>query len=202
MRYRSMAVIAALAFVSSPLSATTLPPIQSEDTSELPQAKYVVVPPMFCENAAQPNGFGKFADAHVAERGNLIVPPQKYGPIFAAAMRGYRLPTTDDGIYSVAFQGMDEDNVVFEIRAYKAGSLEKPVVSWEESFPLEQETIKLHALSVAITSATHNDIHYTVKIAIPASEQADDYTQYDNVARKVNLCNSPDYDRGPIRPVR
>ncbi|MCK4205096.1 hypothetical protein J3U99_09990 [Brucella pituitosa] len=94
--------------------------------------------------------------------GNPIIPPRDYG-------KGLQLPDTNDyspdesgTIYDIAFLGIENGEMQFEIRGYSIADLNSPATGQTSSFPQDQKTIEIRDIVIEIEEVTDGSLTYKI----------------------------------------
>jgi hypothetical protein len=105
-----------------------------------------------------------FGTTQTVRRGEPLVPPRDYH-------KGTQVPRSADYdadtvgvIYDVAFQGLADGEVRFEVRGYSGDDMVHPGSGQTESVPIGAKTITIRDLSIAIVKATSDAVTYRVAI--------------------------------------
>lgn len=105
-----------------------------------------------------------FGTRQSIEAGQPLVPPRDYA-------KGTDIPKAEDyppassgDVYDVTFEGLEQGQLVFEVRGYDADDLIHPASGQTERFPAELKTVNIRDLAFDIQRATSEEIVYRVKV--------------------------------------
>lgn len=94
--------------------------------------------------------------------GNPIIPPRDYG-------KGLQLPDTNDyspdesgTIYDIAFLGIENREMQFEIRGYSIADLNSPATGQTLSFPQDQKNIEIRNIVIEIEEVLEGSLTYKI----------------------------------------
>lgn len=94
--------------------------------------------------------------------GNPIIPPRDYG-------KGLQLPDTNEyspdesgTIYDIAFLGIENGEMQFEVRGYSIADLNSPATGQTSSFPQDQKTIEIRDIVIEIEEVTDGSLTYKI----------------------------------------
>ncbi|MBO1040283.1 hypothetical protein [Brucella pituitosa] len=94
--------------------------------------------------------------------GNPIIPPRDYG-------KGLQLPDTNEyspdesgTIYDIAFLGIENGEMQFEIRGYSIADLNSPATGQTSSFPQDQKTVEIRDIVIEIEEVTNGSLTYKI----------------------------------------
>ncbi len=94
--------------------------------------------------------------------GNPIIPPRDYG-------KGLQLPDTNEyspdesgTIYDIAFLGIENGEMQFEVRGYSIADLSSPATGQTSSFPQDQKTIEIRDIVIEIEEVTDGSLTYKI----------------------------------------
>ena len=94
--------------------------------------------------------------------GNPIIPPRDYG-------KGLQLPDTNDyspdesgTIYDIAFLGIENGEMQFEVRGYSIADLSSPATGQTSSFPQDQKTVEIRDIVIVIEEVTDGSLTYKI----------------------------------------
>lgn len=117
--------------------------------------------PVVRSTAAGPETFGT---RQSIKRGQPLVPPRDYA-------KGTDIPKVEDyppsssgQVYDVTFEGLEQGQMVFEVRGYDADDLIHPASGQMERFPVALKTITIRDLALQIEKATPEAISYRVTV--------------------------------------
>lgn len=117
--------------------------------------------PVIRSTAPPPATFGTVQTVAV---GQPIVPPRDYS-------RGAQIPDPADypaievgRIYDIAFQGIKDGEIQFEIRGYSIDDLVHPGSGQTDTLPLRQRSITIRDIEITIRKATPDQLTYSVAI--------------------------------------
>ncbi len=117
--------------------------------------------PVIRSTAPPPATFGTVQTVAV---GQPIVPPRDYS-------RGTQTPDPADypaievgRIYDIAFQGIKDGEIQFEIRGYSIDDLVHPGSGQTDTLPLGQRSITIRDLAITIRKTTPDQLTYSVAI--------------------------------------
>lgn len=117
--------------------------------------------PILRSTAPAPTTFGT---TQTVRRGDPLVPPRDYH-------KGAQVPRSADYdadtvgvIYDVAYLGVVDGEIRFEVRGYSGDDLVHPGSGQIESMPIGAKTINIRDLSIAIVKATSDAVTYRVAI--------------------------------------
>lgn len=101
-----------------------------------------------------------FGTTQTVRRGEPLVPPRDYH-------KGTQVPRSADydvdtvgTIYDVAYQGVADGEIRFEVRGYSGDDMVHPGSGQTESVPLGAKTIAIRDLFIAIVKATSDAVTY------------------------------------------
>ncbi|MEN3748950.1 hypothetical protein TPR58_17375 [Sphingomonas sp. HF-S3] len=120
--------------------------------------------PVIRSNAPPPATFGTVQTVAV---GQPLVPPRDYS-------RGAQIPDPADypaievgRIYDIAFQGIKDGEIRFEIRGYSIDDLVHPGSGQTETLPLGQPGIAIRDIEITIRKASPDRLTYSVAVRKP-----------------------------------
>ncbi|MGC0054373.1 hypothetical protein ACNSPG_15160 [Brucella pituitosa] len=94
--------------------------------------------------------------------GNPIIPPRDYG-------KGLQLPDTNEyspdesgTIYDIAFLGIENGEMQFEVRGYSIADLSSPATEQTSSFPQDQKTVEIRDIVIEIEEVTDGSLTYKI----------------------------------------
>lgn len=94
--------------------------------------------------------------------GNPIIPPRDYG-------KGLQLPDTNEyspdesgTIYDIAFLGIENGEMQFEVRGYSIADLSSPATGQTSSFPQDQKTVEIRDIVIEIEEVTDGSLTYKI----------------------------------------
>ena len=94
--------------------------------------------------------------------GNPIVPPRDYS-------KGLQRPKTEDynpiesgTIYDIAFLGIENGEVQFEVRGYSIEDLDHPATGQTSAFPQEQKSVEIRDIVIEIEDVQEGSLTYKI----------------------------------------
>lgn len=94
--------------------------------------------------------------------GNPIVPPRDYS-------KGLQRPKTEDynpiesgTIYDIAFLGIENGEVQFEVRGYSIEDLDHPATGQTLAFPQEQKSVEIRDIVIEIEDVQEGSVTYKI----------------------------------------
>ncbi len=117
--------------------------------------------PILRSTAPDPLTFGT---TQTVRRGEPLVPPRDYHKGTQVPRSANYDADTVGTIYDVAYQGVADGEIRFEVRGYSGDDMVHPGSGQTESVPLGVEAITIRDLSVKIVKATSEAITYRVAI--------------------------------------
>ncbi|WP_235901721.1 hypothetical protein [Ochrobactrum quorumnocens] len=107
-------------------------------------------------------GTDTFGRSQFILSGNPIVPPRDYA-------KGLGVPDTDDyspdesgTIYDIAFLGIENGEMQFEVRGYSIADLNSPATGQTSHFPQDQKTVEIRDIVIEIEEVTEGSLTYTI----------------------------------------
>lgn len=129
--------------------------------------------PILRSTAPEPRTFGT---TQTVRRGEPLVPPRDY-------YKGAQVPRSADYdadtvgvIYDVAYEGLADGEIRFEVRGYSGDDMVHPGSGQTESVPIGATTITIRDLSIAIVKATSNAVTYRAAIETMPSQDVEPCT--------------------------
>lgn len=118
-------------------------------------------------------GVATFGSVQTVPTGMPIVPPRAW-----ATGPGIPLAADHDSnvsgiIYDIAYQGLRDGEIQFEVRGYSIDDMIHPASGQTESFPLSSRKVNVRDIAITIQSATAEAITYRVAIEREALPEAD-----------------------------
>ncbi len=117
--------------------------------------------PILRSTAPDPRTFGTTQTVRIGEP---LVPPRDYH-------KGTQVPRSADYdadtvgvVYDVAYQGLADGEIRFEVRGYSGDDMVHPGSGQTESVPIGAKTITIRDLSIAIVKATSDAVTYRVAL--------------------------------------
>jgi len=132
--------------------------------------------PILRSTAPDPRTFGT---VQTVRRGEPLVPPRDYNKGTQVPRSAEYDADTVGTIYDVAYQGMADGEIRFEVRGYSGDDMVHPGSGQTESTTVGTKTANIRDLSITILKATSEAITYRVAIDKTPS-------------RDVEMCTGPD----------
>jgi hypothetical protein len=105
-----------------------------------------------------------FGTRQSIKAGRPLVPPRDYAKGTDIPKAEDYPPSTAGPVYDVTFEGLEQGQIVFEVRGYDADDLIHPASGQTERFPAERKTINIRDLALEIDKVTPEAITYRVKV--------------------------------------
>ena len=106
-----------------------------------------------------------FGQTQYVLAGEPIVPPRDYS-------KGIEIPQPQDydpiesgKIYDVAFVGIQDGKIQFEVRGYSIADLDHPDTGQTIEFPADQKTIVIRDLTIEVDEVMPNSLTYAVQLS-------------------------------------
>ncbi len=117
--------------------------------------------PILRSSAPDPRTFGT---TQTVRRGEPLVPPRDYHKGTQVPRSADYDPDTVGTIYDVAYQGLADGEIRFEVRGYSGDDMVHPGSGQTESTPIGTKTTNIRDLSIVIVKATPEALTYRVAI--------------------------------------
>jgi hypothetical protein len=117
--------------------------------------------PVVRSAAAGPETFGT---RQSIKAGQPLVPPRDYAKGTDIPKAEDYPPSSSGEVYDVTFEGLEQGQMVFEVRGYDADDLIHPASGQTERFPAALKTITIRDLALQIEKVTPEAITYRVTV--------------------------------------
>ena len=109
-------------------------------------------------------GIESFGQSQHVATGDPIVPPRDYARSSDQPDPRNYDPNEAGRIYDIAYQGIENGQLQFEVRGYNITDLDRPSWGQIHRFPIGQTDIAIRDLSVTVASADAQGIDYSVRL--------------------------------------
>jgi len=93
---------------------------------------------------------------------NPIIPPRDYGKGLALPNAGDYSPDESGTIHDIAFLGIENGEMQFEVRGYSIADLNYPASGQTFSFPKDQKTVEIRDIIIEIEEVTEGSLTYRI----------------------------------------
>lgn len=103
-----------------------------------------------------------FGRSQFVMSGNPIVPPRDYSKGLERPKSDHYSANESGTIYDIAFLGIENGDMRFEIRGYSIADLEHPATGQTISFPQEQKTVEIRDIVIEIEEVLEGSLTYKI----------------------------------------
>lgn len=145
------------------------------DLSVTPQALHtaMVADPAVPVIRSPAPGVATFGSVQTVPTGAPIVPPRAWATGPDIPLAADHDSDTSGIIYDIAYQGVRDGEMQFEVRGYSIDDMIHPASGQTESFPLPSRKVNVRDIAITIQSATAQAITYRVAIEREVLPEAD-----------------------------
>ncbi|GAB7551838.1 hypothetical protein NRB_13380 [Novosphingobium sp. 11B] len=118
--------------------------------------------PVIRSSAPAPATFGT---PQAIAAGQAVVPPRDYGKGVGILEAGDYDTMESGTIYDIAYLGIEEGELAFDLRGYSIGDLAHASSGQTMRFPASQKTIRIRDIEIAVLDATPRNLRFRASLA-------------------------------------